>query len=484
MGAGEDTTGGESKLRKSEFVGGLDFYPGVIAGIEELLAEVAPHAERLDAPDRLWAPLREALRNVPESRSEDVTRTLQPHFGSDTIYVGPLLRDVIDAYLGEPWGPGLVMGLKESFSRRPRTPILLNSLLTNAVSSFELHLGDVAGSIFAAAPESLEASAREPEFSLRDLKELGSIEDAFGMAVARRVDNLARGNLGEWRKHFRDSVKIDISDLAIDYAALQEIMQRRNAIVHHDAKVSTQYLRTTGRTDVSLGEDLSCEVEYVTAALDEMLTVGFLLSLECFRKFHKDEEYACRRLHEFEERLLPKGRWRMMEKVSSHGLSYDDDAMGLAVFQVNVWLARKNMHGLGSVREEVEKWDVTASDELLVLAKACLLGDLDRAYSLLPRLVDSDALGGSDVLEWPLFEEVRADPRFGSLKDSIRSSVVEAESKDFVAAPGSPVYHRRDCVRAGANAKPIDSGETGTRRAARCCTSEGPWSTPAAALST
>lgn len=466
--------------RAGYLLAGLDVYPTTLEAVDDLLSEVAPQAEQLDQPDRWFAAFGRALEQVPQSRRKEVAQTLRDSLTDNATAFSSMAKTIVDLYFDQPWGPGLYTAVRETLLRRPRLPVLLNSLLTNLVSTFEIHIAETAGAVYRAEPRSLDGS-REPEFSLADLRDLGSIAEAVDLAVERRLDKLTRGSLAEWRKHFRDAVKIDLSDLAIDYDRVQEILHRRNAIVHHDALVSAQYLKASGRSDVSLGDDLSCSVEYVRAAVDELLALGFLLNFECLRKFTDDDELCANRLHEFESRLVGSGRWRVLWRIAEHGLTIPDDALGRSIFQVNVWLSRKHLHGIDSVSTEVQRWDVSASDSVFVVAKACLLGDLETAFALLPELISSEKISGKNLLEWPIFADVRTDPRFSAFRASVSDSVdsdeaFEYESRmasHYVGIPSSPVYHSIECRRAGAGAAPITPDEVESRRPARCCVGAG-----------
>lgn len=466
----------EAKLQdKSErmavFIAAMDYYPSAFNGIDELLAQVAPHAVELDGPEMLANALSDAIRKVPVEERPRVIEVLEPLLQPDSFDAKKLLLAVLTEFFDKRWGARFFNALKEVLNRHPRTTILLNSLLTHVVSTFEFHLGDVAASLYRAAPRALDACSRDAEFSLADLNELGSIDEARDLAIARRVDRLSRGNLAEWRRHFKDSLNVDMMDLAIDWASVVEIVQRRNAIVHHDARVSAQYLRNTGRTDVSLGDDLACDINYLQAALDELLVVGFLLSIECVAKFDKEGSFAANRLHQFEDAILETGRWRLLEKVCSHGMRHKGSSHGDHVFRINVWLARKRMYGLDCIRAEVDAWDVSALDPVLVLAKACLLDDLDYVFAEVPTLVDRGSLTGAEVMSWPMFEESRADARFALFKDSILRSVVKAagNSSGYLVSPTSKLYHRTGCARVGGSAVLASTQEVEGRSPAKCC---------------
>jgi hypothetical protein len=105
---------------------------------------------------------------------------------------------------------------------------------------------------------------------------------------------------------------------------------------------------------------------------------------------------------------------------------------------VNIWLAQKGMSGLDSIREEVEKWDVSGIDELFVFAKACVLEDVDAAYTQLPGLVERRKLSGASLATWPLTAPLRADPRIREYGDLVRGYLsTEIEESELTAGSAS-----------------------------------------------
>ncbi|WP_149202722.1 hypothetical protein [Actinotalea subterranea] len=457
----------EEAERAIEVLAIVDEYENRVDALRELLDATLQHARELDSVENRLKHISVILALIPRDKRREVLDAMRipdsPTWARDTILV------LVDRFLHEEWGPRLVAAVRRSFTQPPRSPILLNSLLTNAVSAFELHLAELTRVYYECIPQALDAASKEKEFSLPELKALGSIEDAVDVAVSRRIDGLLFGSFAGWRKFYRDGIKIDFETLSIDWAAVQEVFQRRHTIVHNGARATKRYMTETG-APVELGQPLDCTPDYVEACFDELFALGALAAVELFRKVGGEDRAACDELHGIEYRMMLAGKWRLVSRVSSHGLTIPADSATSEVFKVNLWLARKRLEDLDTIRPEVEAWDVSASSDRFKLAKAALLGEADEAFALIPGLLASGDISGIDLFEWPLLNDLRADERFKDLQDTIRSSV-EREFAGAAMTPGSGVYHRRSCTRAGPRAfsVPEEQAVAAGARPARCC---------------
>lgn len=467
----------EEAERATEVLAIIDDYQNQVEALRELLDTTLQHAKELDSIEHRFRHIGVIMALIPRDKQLEVRDALKvpdsPTWARDTILV------LIERFLHEEWGPRLVAAVRRSFTQPPRSPILLNSLLTNAVSTFEHHLAELTRVYYECVPQALDAGSREKEFSLPDLKALGSIDDAVDVAVSRRIDELLFGSFAGWRKFYKDRIKIDFEVLSIDWPAVQEVFQRRHTIVHNGARATKRYIAETGAS-VQLGQPLNCTHDYVMSCFDELFALGALAALELYRKIGGEDRTACIELHDLEYWMLLAGKWRVVSRLSSHGLTIPTEAGTSEVFRVNLWLARKRLEGLDAIRTEVELWDVSASSDRFKLAKAALLNDSDKAFALIPGLLASGDISGIDLFEWPLLSDLRADVRFMDLQDTIRSSV-EREFAGAAMAPGSSVYHRQTCGRAGSRARPIPEEQaiaTGARPA-RCCHGGGAEGAPA-----
>jgi hypothetical protein len=296
--------------------------------------------------------------------------------------------------------------------RASRVRILLGALITTAVSTYDVLSQGVVSEHFRIHPGGLGTA--NTEFSLDDLQEFASIEDAKEHLIARRSDEFSRFSLDEQLKWFK-SRGIDLTKLALDWDATLEVFQRRNVIVHVGGRVSRQYLEKVPQQLVTakINEELSIDEDYVSRAFDCLVTIGILLVARAWSKLIPDNGRAVSGWLGLKNTdLMLKNRWSIVKVVSIDGQSINSTEESRIVFRVNEWLARKRLNGVEEIQTEVAAWDVSALGRKFKLAKAALLDDLDQVFDLIPVVIESQEVQLNDVRIWPILQEARNDPRF------------------------------------------------------------------------
>ncbi|WP_329554203.1 hypothetical protein [Streptomyces sp. NBC_00696] len=375
-----------------------------------------------------------------------------------------LMEFMWDEVKSETWGPAFIMRLHETLQRPPRLPIFLQSTTVSAVSNFEVLFSRLVAEYYSFIPQALEAASREKEkeFSLKELKEMESLNDAIEIAIRRRVDELMFGSFSEWRKFFADKMNLKFEDYAVDWEFLQEVFQRRHVIVHNGGMVSRRYLRNVAQkysTDVKEGDLLPVDHEYVVRAASELLAFGFLLAIATGIKLAKTEaEFLNGKLHMFTYRNLKKSRYRIVEKCATFGEILAQDMDDELIYRVNKWIARQRM-GDESVRPEVEDWDVRALSSRYKLAKYCLLGENEPAMTIVESLYSTGDLSFEDIIEWPLLQPLRGTDSYVAL--TRRMEIPEGWHLSEVILyenPNSGTLHLRRCplVRDDFKRKTVD----------------------------
>ncbi|MCC3264676.1 hypothetical protein [Arthrobacter gengyunqii] len=431
-------------------------YEEYFDSISDLLEELVPHVEQLDGSaqevSRLFG-----SSNVDFSNND---RLAIATFFRDNLTRTVSLREMInilfDKHFDTAWGQFLINALHKHVTYSPKLPILTNSLITSIIGGFEVALAKTTTEYYRASPNALLATPkdRQKEFSLQDLKQLGSIEEAVEAAIASRVDDLLFGSLAGWRRFYKDKMNIDFSELSIDWATTDEIFQRRHIIVHNGGRASTRYINSTGRTDITKDELIASDDRYVRMALDHLFVLGYLVTAAAWEKFTDSPGESCDDVQRMGYVLLTRRRWQAAKRISSFGVDHATDSLTAHMCQVNAWIAEKGMKGLGSIEKAVRAWDVSALSKDFQLAKYCLLDDLDKAFDMLPPMLEANTIGGESLLEWPLLEGVRADARFLSLKEYVKRTL-DDEVQHVYQLPGGHVYHLPSCQRRGAGAERV-----------------------------
>jgi hypothetical protein len=129
-----------------------------------------------------------------------------------------------------------------------RESLLRRSLLVTAFGAFEVLVGALVREFYLEHPGAI---GDEPKFTLKDLQDLETLDDARDHAVSVKVDSLLQEDLARWEKWFANHPKLTMANLCIDRAALDEMFQRRHIVVHNNGLVSRLYLRRlAGRPDL------------------------------------------------------------------------------------------------------------------------------------------------------------------------------------------------------------------------------------------
>jgi hypothetical protein len=264
------------------------------------LAPVQALSPRVDAPVPDASPSSgRPARALPSPRSTPGSRELLDIFDGNLL----LLQRWVAAIAGRD-----TVGREE---------LLLRSLLTVAVASFETMLANVVRQHFVLFPEALRG--REKEFSLSDLEEFDSVADARAAAITRRVDVFMSQSLEHWSRWSEKTIGISLDAAAMDWGRLVEIFQRRHIVVHNASRASRRYIAhlATSSDLPAIGTRLPVTREYLATALDELDAVADVVSYIAWAKWLPGErEIVTSELLHRVYQLLTEGRHLVVQKLA------------------------------------------------------------------------------------------------------------------------------------------------------------------------
>lgn len=465
----------EQQLVAAHFRAACARYETAYEALTDLINELLPHAEALDDPENFVENFK-LSRKFSARTMRQIIEVLERH-AADESHPSAMFQEMLTQFSEVDGIHELVTTLHRIMSRPPRTPILLNGLLTSAVGAFESHLAAVTSAFFRASPQALEAvpREREKEFSLADLKSLDSVSDAIDLAISRRVDDLLFGGLEDWAKFYRDRLNIDFAELALDWTKLQEALERRHVFVHNAGMATRRYVDRID-SNVSVGDSLSFDATYLRRALDELFVLGYLLSIATWRKFCKTPTSRVGPSNSVQTLgyvMLRRRSYGVASAICAYGLKYPIDDSDRWLHQINFWIAKKAECGLDHVRADIEAWDASALEKKFRLAKLCLLEKSAEAIGLLHQLHESGDVTSNDIVEWPLFHDLRSDEQFAALEAEARADISASSSMElFLKNPRSQFFHDENCGRVGDEATSVDAQvirEHGLRPCGSCC---------------
>jgi len=385
-------------------------YHDAVEALRETHDELTPAAIELDSLDHVWSGIFAESRRL----TEEDRLLLNPVFQNlpeDGLVASQFVDRVWEAVEHTDWGPTFTLAMMRRIYRPRRQPIFHNAILISTVAAFEAHLSKLAAEYYRSAPEALHNVPREAvkEFSLRELQSMDSIQDAVEMAIEQRVTALMFGSLTDWKKFFSDRMNIDMTTLSNEWDFVCEVFERRHCIVHSEAKASRRYTRVF--TEVELHSPLHADAPYVARAIEALELLGLLLHASIWSKFAVEDKDVIDATERIGFASLKAERWLFSFHVYEYWAKLKLPEAEQRMAKVNLWIARKNLHGMESIRSEVVDWDVSGSDEVYEFAKLCLLDDLDAAFAMLPKLIERDKVGGEQLATWPLIAPLRADSR-------------------------------------------------------------------------
>jgi len=331
---------------------------------------------------------------------------------------------------------------------------LQRSSLISLVSLVESFLSQLLHMFFQKHPSAL--NAKEKQFTYEELTNFSSLDDARSYLVSWKIENLLRGSYEDWIEYFRTQVKLELIITTRHHDRLVEIFQRRNLFVHNDGVVNKIYLAKVAKSITKpdmLKSKLGVSKNYLFSAIDRFessfLELAFELWARCEKNSKKRPSLIIRSTYE----ALQNKRWRVATDLADIvGKDKASSELDILMAKVNSWIARKKLEDKDKVIEEIIGFDVSAKDDLFKLAKHCLLDETELALSLAKRLEKTEKLPINAFVEWPLFEDLRANPQFklwlekinlqiekckaqtAKTEDSEANSKTESDSSNDIAA--------------------------------------------------
>jgi hypothetical protein len=426
-----------------------------IEGLRELLEVIAPHVAALDEPSGLDNAIgqselseqgKEVIRKLflaaRSGGDADKTPVVEIQRGpppeSEPVppeELPPEIKAFSDLAQEEPRGVIRIMQRMSHGQLAPRSALLHGSLLTVAVASFEFLLAGLFSFHLIAFPNQLKDD--EQEFSLADLVELGSIEEARRRLIERRVDSFMRRGLDDWSRWSERVLGGPFSDLALDFPHLNEVFQRRHIVVHSGGAVSRSYLErvTHSGEPPSLGEELPVSAEYMRSALDELEVLGLGLLAVARHKWDSGEpDRAADTLNVAVYELLRAERWPEAKKLAEVGCQIAHSDSSRWMLTVNGWLAIRGMDELTDCLDAIRNWDVSALAPQFKLARACLLEESDEALRQLELTLKERTGHIRPIWEWPLLDGLRENSRLNEIFSQFGYAPDQREDDEASAA--------------------------------------------------
>jgi len=318
----------------------------------------------------------------------------------------------------------------------PQAALLYKSSFVMLMSYFDYLLSDLIQYFFRKYPASL--SERELGVTFREIQLFDKINDVIDFVVNKEVENiLYNKNLEKQKLYFKNNLKIEIQDDMINWNKINEAMERRHIIAHNDSRINRRYINSVdlsvvpeNKKDLKEGERINIHEKYFRNVFEEISVAGIIIIQNCWRKWSKDEaEDADSALNDCIYNELSKERWKIAERLGLFSkickVCKQQDRLYLDInyCQSLKWQGKKE-----ELERELKKFDLSSLRPIYILAIHALKSDRENFYGSIENAVKVDDMIETQLMEWPLFRELKKDKEYEARIKSVFSSMTEKET--------------------------------------------------------
>lgn len=389
---------------------------------------VQEHNEIIDA----FAIAKKIAAEKDENRKLEMQEKLKAIFKGQLIEAIPVKREEIENFDEIPddklpkyfitvpasLNPKIEQSMKAPRKTKYQKELLYKNAYIGLLSSVEWFYSQVLHYFYDKHPDA--AGIKKKSMTLEELKSFQTVEDAEKYLIDNKIEEVFRGGFDGWMNLLKDEVKLKIAYVKPYYDELLEVYQRRNLLVHNGGIVNSIYISKVPeelRKDLKIGDKLTITSDYLENAICKLHIVFTLIAAELWKKLEPEDETRADILISIAYKNMLQYRWEVAEWISC--FIKDDENLKSrvkTVGQLNYWLCKKKRGDKELIIGEILKADFTDKSLRYQLAISSLTENIEEFFSLLPETIRTKSLDIEELLEFPIFEEMRALKEFEDFK--------------------------------------------------------------------
>ncbi|PKB45106.1 hypothetical protein AX016_3344 [Cellulophaga sp. RHA19] len=255
---------------------------------------------------------------------------------------------------------------------------------------------------------------KEFKFTLKELNEYDSIEEATKDLIVKEVESLIIDkSFNEILEHFEDKLSISLEKELIKWDEIIEIRERRHLIVHNSSVVNKKYIsRTKNPFNYKIGDLVHIDKDYFFKSWSQFKLAGQLLIFNCWGNWDKDnidnaiyeimiQTFADLNAKNYD--LVCK-TCKYSEQIEPKNEDQEDYILRI---KVNNAISLKKQNKDIEVKKVLKKIKVGTATPIFKIAHNILSDKYDDLEELFTQAIIVDKLIIDSYLEWPIFDFVR-----------------------------------------------------------------------------
>lgn len=299
-----------------------------------------------------------------------------------------------------------------------RALLLRSGCLVLLVSTLELLVAELIREYLRVYPKAL--ASRNKSIEWKQLLNFRSLDEFINTAISQYVEEVMRNGIDGWAEFFDQHV-VAPERCVPDWDSLYEAFQRRHVIVHNGGLADRHYLNKVSRNwlakqtpQIVPGTYLVPQIDYLDEKIWLFLISGLLMCDAVWAKLVDNGRIRENVLRNLLHDLLRMSEWNAALLLCKELLAKSRLTMASQImFRMDACLCKKKLSQEYDIVEDLADFDPSIYDAKFVLAYYALCDDRDRFFEYLREVITTKQISEEDLEGWPIFDDMRTDPRFG-----------------------------------------------------------------------
>ncbi|MCI8669245.1 MAG: hypothetical protein HFI34_06980 [Lachnospiraceae bacterium] len=296
-------------------------------------------------------------------------------------------------------------------AKQRQKEIIYSGSLIILITYFENMIAKLLRCDFRKHPNRMSLENKTVTYKMLEISE--SIEDVKNYLIEEEVISLMYKSVSDWIEYLKKKIKLRLEYASDSLPILNEIMARRNLIVHNEGKVNSIYINIVSKDNNSfkIGDVLSVDKEYLNNTINTLELVGVSIIVEMWiNEAGKKKDEIDKILSIIFEEYLIFEKWEQAKIL--YEICLDSKKMRAAdelLCKINRWQCYKWLDQYDKISSELDEIDLSGSNPKYILGVLALQDKFEYFFQFLSK---QNEIGEDELKEWPLFRKIRESKEY------------------------------------------------------------------------